>query len=98
MRQSPFISILISTRKRVTFLERAIASIWGRAVRKDLLEFVVKVDDDDDETVRFLEKSASMGVLIKGIKSPRGQGYLDLGTWVAQEAQVDLDEVIEDAS
>lgn len=76
----PLVSIIIATRKRVPQLLEAVDSCWGLAVDKSLLEFVFKVDDDDLDTIRAVERIATK-TTCQMIISPRERGYLSQGEW-----------------
>ena len=83
----PLVSVLIPTRKRPKHLLECVDSLWSLAIDKSLLEFVFKVDDDDEETIRVVQFISRI-VPSKAIFSLRGRGYLELGTWARQMSEV----------
>jgi 2-polyprenyl-3-methyl-5-hydroxy-6-metoxy-1,4-benzoquinol methylase len=77
----PLVSVLIPTRGRPAQLCQAISSIYDLAQDKSLVEFILKIDDDDLETIECAKNLAS-ALPLKAIVSPRGNGYHDMHTWV----------------
>lgn len=78
----PLVSILIPTRGRPQGLVESIASCWNNAAEKHLLEFILKVDEDDDATQSAVHQLMAKGLKIGGGVSPRGRGYPDMPLWV----------------
>lgn len=78
----PLASILIPTRGRKQWLCEAIDSVYSLAKDKTLFEFVLKIDDDDVETIEVSERLAKV-LPIKTKISPRGNGYYDMHHWVS---------------
>ena len=85
--KTPLVSILIPTRGRVQKLLHAVDSCWSLACEKKLLEFVFKVDDDDQETLAIVEKLNAI-VPYKCLVTPRGRGYGDLHEWISMMAKL----------
>ena len=83
--QGLFVSVLIPTRGRVPWLLQAVDSVYSLAVNKDQLEFILKVDDDDHDTIAAAERLAGL-VNLRALVSPRGNGYHDMHHWVNQMA------------
>lgn len=81
----PLVSVLIPTRGRKDWLLQAIDSLWSLAHDQKWLELVLKVDDDDAETIEVAKR---LPIPVKMIVSPRGNGYLDMHLWVNQMAAV----------
>lgn len=79
--KGPLVSILIPTRGRPEHLCQAIDSLCSLAVDVSLLEFILKIDDDDLATQEVATK-IEQKVPIKKIISPRGNGYHDMHHWV----------------
>lgn len=84
----PLISILLPTRKRVDSLRQAIDGCVSLAHNQSNLEFLFKVDDDDTETIEFLEWFKTLGIKTQVIISPRGNGYHDMHLWMNQMAEL----------
>jgi hypothetical protein len=79
----PLVSVLLPTRKRVRGLVAAIDSLYSLAKNKSNLEFILKIDDDDAETIELFHKLQSI-LPVKSIISSRGNGYHDMHHWVNQ--------------
>ena len=84
--QGPLLSVLLPSRGRPKGLVRAIDSFWSLAQDKSLVEFVVKLDDDDTESIRMMEHLAKgnleLNLNLNVIISPREEGYRSLDkTW-----------------
>lgn len=77
----PLVSILLPTRKRPQWLIETIDSLWSLAHNKDCLEFLLKIDDDDKETIAVARQLSSMTNL-RTLISPRGEGYRDMHLWI----------------
>lgn len=71
-----FSSVLIPTRWRSTSLIKSVLSFYALAANSQQVEVLVKVDDDDDETLAVVPELKAMGAVI--VVSPRGAGYQDL--------------------
>lgn len=70
------VSVLIPTRGRPKKLLRALESLMEGARELNKVEFIFRVDEDDEETTRALSKfSPPHKQLVIG---PRGKGYWDL--------------------
>lgn len=74
---NPNFSILLPTRNRVDKLTDAIHSLYSKAKYKEKVEFCIKIDDDDTETINYI-KNLSKFINIKYDISPREGGYADL--------------------
>jgi len=70
-------SILLPTRNRVDKLTDAIHSLYSNAKYKEKVEFCIKMDDDDHETIDYIKKLSKF-INIKYDISPREGGYADL--------------------
>lgn len=82
----PLVSIMLPTRGRPTQLLESVESCVNTAKDPTKLEFIIKVDEDDldtIETTRLLSKSISPTKLTT-IISPRGNGFLDIHHWYNQ--------------
>jgi hypothetical protein len=79
--KGPLVSVLLPTRGKIGSLCEAIDSLYSLAVDKSLVEFCLKIDDDDEETINVINHLAKI-IPIKTIISPRGRGYTDFGQWV----------------
>lgn len=91
----PLASVLICSRGRPTLLTEAVDSCVSLAKHKNLIEFVLKVDDDDKdtwETAQQIKNRLTGTCCVKICYGPRGNGYDDIDKWLAQmskEAQGD---------
>lgn len=73
----PLVSVLICSRGRPQHLPLAIRSLLEKAYNPHQVEILVKVDDDDQETLQAVDR-ISKEVPIKAAVSPRGRGYADI--------------------
>jgi len=81
-------SLIIPTRNRVEPLRRLFDSIEETCKSTDNLEVLLGIDDDDDETIQFIEKySETSRFVIKSIIGKRGKGYVDLHNKVNELCQ-----------
>ncbi len=76
----PLVSVIFPSRGRSSWLRQAIDSLYSLSVNKDQIEYILKVDDDDDETIATVEKLAEE-IDLRAIVSPRGNGYADIHEW-----------------
>lgn len=89
MSASNIISLIIPTRNRVKSLRRFFDSIEETCKSADNLEVLLGIDDDDIETIRFIEKySESSKFVIKPIIGKRGKGYVELHNKINELCQV----------
>ena len=59
--RGPLVSILIPTRGRSSSLCVAIDSLYSLAFDKSSIEFLLKVDDDDVETIETIKRLSRVG-------------------------------------
>lgn len=80
----PLVSILLATRGRPDDLTRALFSLYNKAKDKSLLEFLLKVDLDDQRTINELNrvKPQLTGSKVEVVVSPKGRGYVDNHLWL----------------
>ena len=79
----PLVSILIASRGRPAYLKRALLSCCNLAMDKSLFEFVVKLDDDDPQTILIARQLAEeLEVPIHILVTSRGRGFLEMRGWV----------------
>lgn len=89
MSSSNIISLLIPTRNRTKSLCRLFDSIEETCNSTDNLEVLLRIDEDDIETIRFIRKySKNSKLLIKTIIGKRGKGYVDLHNKVNELCQI----------
>lgn len=81
------VSILLPTRKRPAHLCAALDTINSFATNKQDLEFILKLDDDDQETIDLVQKFKSL-IKIKTLVTERGRGYGDLHLWYNEMARM----------
>ena len=71
-------SIFICTRNRTFLLNKALQSISKNTGNKKLIEVLIAVDEDDQDTIFFVKKSKKkFDFLIKEKICKRGKGYRD---------------------
>ncbi len=79
----PLLSCLIPSRGRPSGLLRAIDSMYSLCKDKANIEFALKVDDDDQDTITTTDKLLEMlPHQVRREISPRGNGYVDVHKWV----------------
>ena len=83
----PLISVILPSRGRPEGLWNAVHQTRKHMQDKGLAEFIVKADEDDDETVSIV-KSWQATLPVKLIVSPRGRGYHDLARYTNECCQV----------
>jgi glycosyltransferase involved in cell wall biosynthesis len=85
---TPLISVLIPTRKRTKPLIDSINSVLEMSSDRSWIEFVIKVDEDDAETIDIVNQLLATDLLVKLVVSPRGNGYSDMPRYVNEMCQV----------
>lgn len=73
----PLVSILLPTRGRPKLIREAVDSLYSKCVDKSAIEFLFKVDDDDQTAIDVVKDLAKI-VPARITISPRGKGYYDL--------------------
>ena len=76
------ISVLLPTRKRIDRLDRALNSLYGLCDRRDQVEVVLRIDDDDHETRKYLTERGETFIV-----GPRMRGYASLPHFMNQCAE-----------
>lgn len=72
------ISLLVPTRKRIKSLIRFLNSVEETCSSPRNLEVLIRIDDDDVETIQFVDKYITKSSLvIKTVIGSRGKGYVD---------------------
>ena len=56
MRYKKLVSVLIPTRKRVKLLKECLDSLNTKTQDKSLVEILLKIDTDDQETIDFIQQ------------------------------------------
>ena len=70
------ISILLPTRKRVKLLKECLDSLNNKTQDKSLVEILIKIDTDDQETIDFINQYKTISSIdIKDIITDRKNGY-----------------------
>lgn len=86
----PLVSVLLPTRKRPSWLVQSVDSLHSLAKDQMQIEYIFKIDDDDQETVQLVNQMRKLlppnGV--KVIVSPRGEGFYDMHNWVNQMSKM----------
>lgn len=79
--ENPFVSIVLTTRGRPALACQAIDSLYSLAVRKDKLEFLFRVDSDDEDSVHICAQLVERLPNASLIVEQRGMGYLVMHQW-----------------
>ena len=89
---SYWVSVLIPTRGRPLKLAQALRSLHTRSGYSNEVEYLLWVDDDDKDTLKFLAAIKEWDGLpsLKTVVGPRGRGYLDLHVGLNTLASVSL--------
>lgn len=77
----PLVSVLLPTRSRSKWLCEAIDSVYSLAKDKSNVEFLLKIDEDDNDTIATAEWLSKV-LPVKKLISPRGKGYFDIHHWI----------------
>jgi glycosyltransferase involved in cell wall biosynthesis len=77
----PLVSVIMPTRGRSQLLCESIDSLYSLAKDKTLIEFLVKVDDDDKDTMDTVVRLSSL-LPIKMLVYPKGAGYHEIHHWI----------------
>ena len=75
-------SVLIPTRGRVDLLNKVIFNLYEKSSDSDQWEICIKVDDDDGDTIQYLEDHHTENDWIRWIITPKGNGYPDMHHWI----------------
>jgi len=86
------ISIIFPTRGRHTILSRVIESLERGLSPTMSIEFCIKVDSDDTDSIKTLQQLNKPNIKI--LITPRGRGYLDLPIFFNQLFQISEGEFI----
>lgn len=78
----PLVSILIPSRGRPHRLVESILSLYDLAEDPSRLEFLIKADEDDPETVDEGNRLTVAGLPVRTYVSERGEGWLNTHCWV----------------
>lgn len=79
----PLVSVLLPTRGRPEMLCHALDSLFSLSVNKDKIEYLLKIDDDDEATLRMVERLIRVPTIpVRVYSSSRGRGYPDVHTWL----------------
>ena len=76
MSYKKLVSILIPTRKRVKLLKECLDSLNNKTKDKSLVEILLKIDTDDQETIDFINQYKLTSLVeIKEVITDRKKGY-----------------------
>ena len=76
MEYKKLVGIIIPTRKRVALLKECLDSFNQKTQDKSLVEFLIKIDTDDPETIQFVNEYALTSEIdVKVVISDRKNGY-----------------------
>ena len=89
------ISVLVVTRKRIKCLRAFFDSIQETCNSIKNLEVLVRIDDDDIETVQFVENyRRDSELLIRTVIGKRGKGYADMDKMVDELCQISTGDIL----
>lgn len=80
---TPLVSILIPTRRRTVKLHNCLRSIYETASSSNF-DIWLKVDDDDEPTIRFLNEFSAFNPNVHYIIGPRMSGYNSVDLFYSQ--------------
>jgi hypothetical protein len=87
MTYSKLIGVMIPTRKRVQLLKECLDSLNIKTKNKSLVEILLKIDTDDQETIDFISLYQSE-ISIKNVISDRRNGYGSLNEYYDSLAKI----------
>lgn len=87
MSYKKLIGVMIPTRKRVQLLKECLDSLNTKTKNKSLVELLLKIDIDDQETIDFINSYQSE-IDIKQVISDRKNGYGSLNEYYDSLAQI----------
>jgi hypothetical protein len=79
--KGPLVSVLLPTRGRPDGVCESVDSLYSLAEDKALIDFIFKIDSDDEETLKLCQRLEKI-IPLKTLISPRGKGYSDMHLWV----------------
>lgn len=82
------ISVMIPTRKRVKSLDRALHSIRDMSSSEEAVEVLLRCDDDDQETIAYLEGVKRENHNLQVLVGPRKDGYKSIPSFMNEMAAV----------
>jgi glycosyltransferase involved in cell wall biosynthesis len=87
------VSVLIPTRKRINRLKKCLDSFNNKTKDKTIVELILKIDDDDLETIEFI-KTYNSEINLKYIISSRENGYGSLHKFYNMMASISIGEFL----
>lgn len=81
----PLVSVLIPSRGRPAQLRRAVESTMGLTADGNNVEFLVRADEDDVETIKML-RWLEAAYPLRSVVGPRGEGYRGLHYYINELA------------
>lgn len=78
--KGPLVSVLLPTRGRVSGLLAALDSLHSLSRYKNI-EYLLKIDEDDKETLDAYEGLKKI-IAVRALISPQGNGYRDFHLWI----------------
>lgn len=85
--EGPLVSMLIPTRGRYQSLLEAIDSLHSLAYDQSSIEYVFKIDSDDQDTINTVNRLSKL-INCRTLISPRGYGYLELHNFINDLASI----------
>jgi hypothetical protein len=82
------LTITLPTRKRVRSLARTMESLEKTIINKSDVEIVFKVDDDDAETIEYLNKTTFPFETLTILEPRDPVGYRNIGLWQSKMSSV----------
>lgn len=78
----PLITFMIPSRGRPASLQRAVRSIYNLAKDKSAAEIMVKLDDDDPESIIAAQELIDLDAIpVMVFVTPRGRGFYEMTGW-----------------
>lgn len=77
----PLVSISLPTRGRPKLLSQAVDSLYSLARDKLSLEFLIRADSDDYETINIASRLVQLLPQATLVVEPRGMGYVNIHLW-----------------
>lgn len=80
--KNPLVSVLLPTRGRPDKLSKSIDSLVSLCSDINNVEFILRVDNDDADTIQTAERIRGVVPNFSVIKLPRGKGYCNIHRWL----------------
>ena len=88
------ISILLPTRENTSYLEKAINSILNKSYNPNKIEILLAINNNDTETINFLDKLNLSKINYKHILVEEGEGYFDAASRLNKLAEISEGDIL----